>query len=342
MAAADAPQTLSEFRTAFAEGAKEVTGNSTLNTIFDRFLNTAMADFEQEHWPWQERRAVILTKTPYTTGTVAVSNGGTAVTGTSTAWATADAFGQNNARDLDKITIGSVRDVYVISGTPTALALTLASRFTGSNVSAGTYAVFQDEYSLEADFDGFVDAPRFFDEARTITLIGPQEIYRKFARNATRRKPAFAGLIQLGPGATVAGRPRVLLAPAPDAAYTIPYRYWSRNRAVSTTGTQAQNLTATGDEPIMPVKYRSGIVWRALELWFATRQKNPGLAADFKGRYIEVLARARQDTGKGQDRMRLVPAIAGYASRARFPYSRGGRGSDGGTEWDQLLDRTGD
>lgn len=340
MAAADAPQTLSELRTAFLESLKEVTGNSTVNTIADRFLNQALADFELEHWPWQERRAVLLTKAPYTTGTVAVTQGGTAVTGASTAWATADAFGQNNARDLDKITIGSHRDVYVISGTPTATAITLASRYTGTTVTAGTYAVYQDEYALESDFDGFIDT-RFFDESRTITLFGPQELYRRYARNATRRKPQFAGLIQLGPGSTVASRPRALLVPAPDAVYTIPYRYWSRNRAVSTAGTQAINLSATTDEPIMPVKYRSGIVWRGLELWFSTRQKNPGLAGDFKGRYVEVLARARQDTGKGQDRMRLTAAVAGYVAGARYPYTGRGRYGDGGSEFDQLLDRAG-
>ena len=340
MAATDSPATLTELRTDLAEKLKEITGNATVNTLLDRFLNQALGDFELETWPWRERRAVLLTKSPYTTGTVTVSQGATAVTGASTAWATNDAFGQANARDLDKITIGSHRDVYVISGTPTAAAITLASRFTGTAVSAGTYAVFQDEYALESDFDNFIDT-RFFDRDRTITLLGPHEIYRKFARNATRRRPRFAGLIQLGPGATVAGRPRVLLAPAPDAVYTIPYRYWSRNRAVSTTGTQAQNLSATTDEPIMPAKYRSGIVWRALELWFDTRQKNPTQAERFKGKYVEVLSRARQDTGKGQDRMRLAAAVSGYVSRARAPYRPGAGRGDGGVEFDQLLDRAG-
>lgn len=340
MAASDAPATLTEMATAFLEALKEVTGNSTVNTIAYRYLNDALRDFELEKWPWQERRAVLLTKAPYTTGTVSVSQGGTSVTGTDTAWATADSFGQNNARDLDKITIGSHRDVYVISGTPGATSITLASRFTGSTVTDGTYAVFQDEYAMESDFDGFIDV-KFFDRDRTIHLTGDQELNRRFARNANRRRPQFAALIELGPGSTAALRARVRLAPAPDAVYSIPYRYWSKNRAVSTAGAQAENMSATTDEPIMPKKYRSGVVWRALELWFSTRQKNPALAADFKGRYIEVLTRARQDTGKGRERMRLAPAVASYASRARAPYGRHGGRGDGGADFDQMLDRVG-
>ena len=56
---------------------------------------------------------------------------------------------------------------------------------------------------------------------------------------------------------------------------------------------------------------------------------------------VRVL-RARQDTGKAQDRMRLAPQTAGYWSRAKYPYfPRAGVRGDGGTSFDELLDRAG-
>src|SRR5204863_5226443 len=117
-----------------------------------------------------------------------------------------------------------------------------------------------------ADFDAPVDL-RFFDEDRTIEWMGAQEFYLRYPVNSRRTTPRSACLIELGPSGTTALRRRIVLGPAPDATYLIPYRYHTTNLAVSSTGAAQRFLSAPTDEPIVPHPYRQGLVFKALEMW---------------------------------------------------------------------------
>ena len=342
MAAGDAPATLAELRTDFLESVKEATGVTALNTVVTRFLNKALQDMHQERQPWQERPATIRTIPPYTTGTVTVAittlTTRRTVTGSSTVWTTTNSFGDANAAALRKMTLGTEPVVHLISSVDSATQITLDSStpFAGdSALSAAGYVVFQDEYALESDFDDVIDV-RFFDEDRKIELIGPQESYRRYSRNSVRGAPKVATLIERGPSGGVSLRPRVLFGPAPDQTYIIPYRYWTRNLAVSSTGVGAVNLSADADQPIVPLKFRQGLVWKAIALWAATRQKNAMLAEQFEGKYAALMLRARADRGPTQDRPRLIPATATAMASARRPYAPRTRRLVTGTRWDML------
>ena len=331
-------------RTDFLESVKETTGVSAVNTIVDRTLNKALQDMHQERWPWQERRATIRTIPPYTTGTVAVAitslTTRRTVTGTSTAWATANSFGDTNAAAARKMTLGAEPNVHLIATVDSATQITLetATPYSGDAALSGSgYAIYQDEYALEADFDDVLDA-RFFDEDRKISLIGAQELYRLYSRNHNRASPKVATIIELGPSGSVSLRKRVLFGPAADQTYLIPYRYWTTNLAVSSTGTGAANLTAAADQPIVPLKFRQAIVWKALEIWFSTRQKDATLAQDFGGRYTTLMLRARMDRGPTQDRPRLIPATATAHLAARRPYAPRTRRLVTGSRWDQMAE----
>jgi hypothetical protein len=161
-------------------------------------------------------------------------------------------------------------------------------------------------------------------------LIGAQEFYAASARTTIRGRPRVATLIELGPLGSTALRRRVVFSPAPDGTYLIPFRYLTTLLAVSATGTGQANLIATTDEPIVPLRYRGAIVYKALELWFGTRQKSAELAAHFQAEYSSLLLRARQKSGPADDRPRIIPAVAGPV--------RGwsGRRYDGGIAWDEL------
>lgn len=340
MAATDNPTTLSELRTHFLEALKEVTGNSAVNTIADRYLNLGLHAMHQERWPWSERRDVILTHPGYSTGTVAIALAArTTVTGTSTLWNTAvTGMGFNNARVGGKMTFAGGTDSYVVSAVGGDTAITLATRFIGTAaLTTATYQYYEDEYALVADFDDVVDM-RFFNEDRTIELVGPQEFYRAYPRNTVRKAPRWATLIELGPSGSVDLRRRVLFAPAPDVTYTIPYRYYTTSLAVSTTGTLARNLSAAGDEPIVPHRYRMGIVWKGLELWFIDR-KDDERTDKYAGKYAGVMASAyaRRDN-QVDDRPILKPRIAPYVAASRYPESgrRSGSTRFGGIAWDEL------
>src|SRR3990167_2605112 len=111
MSATDAPASLSELRTAFLNALKETTGNSAINTVVDRYLNMGLQDMHQERWWWAERRSTIRTIPPYTTGTIAVAvtdlTTRRTVTGTDTAWSTANSFGDANAVAAYKMALGT-------------------------------------------------------------------------------------------------------------------------------------------------------------------------------------------------------------------------------------------
>lgn len=342
MAAGDAPATLSELRTAFLEAAKEVTGVTAINTIVNRYLNTALTDIHLERWYWAERRATIRIFDPYTTGTVdvAITNLTTrrTVTGTSTLWSTTNSFGDANAQVGMKMTLGATGVVHLVSTVDSATQITLESSTPYMGDAAlddSGYALYQDEYALPSDFDDVCDV-RFFDEDRKIQLIGPKDFYLRYARNSVRQAPRVATLIELGPSGSVSLRRRVVFGPAPDKQYIIPYRYYTTNLAVSSTGTGAANLSADTDEPIIPLRWRQGLVYKALNLWYLSRQKNAELATFWNGEYATLMLRARAAHGPADDRPIIRPRVAGYFEQARHPWSAPSRRLTTGSRWDSL------
>jgi len=343
LSATDAPSTLSELRTAFLDHLKEATGVTAINTVVDRTLNIALHDMHQERWWWSERRSTIRTYPPYSTGSVdvAVTDLTTrrTLTGTSTAWNTNNSFGDKNAIAAGaKVELAGSEIVHLIStiGSDTSITLDTTTPYLGASaLDDASYTIYQDEYALASDFRAPVDL-RFFDDDRTIRLIGAQEFYRLYARNTYRNTPKHATLIELGPSGSAALRRRVLFGPAPAASYVIPYRYTTTSLAVSSAGAAQTSMSATSDEPIVPAPFRMGIVWKALALWFASRQKNAALSTQFDGYYTTLMVRARQDTTSTDDRPRLMPGVAHYRAHARRPWlGRGGR-YDGGTAFDRL------
>ena len=335
MASTDAPQTLTELRTDLLNRIRAATGVTATNTIADRYLNIGLHDLHlHKQWWWSERRSQIITKAPYSTGTVTVDQGATAVTGASSpAWTTANDFGINNVAVGDKITLGSHGDVYVVDAVGSATTLTLASRYTGSDLSAGAYTAFQDEYALASDFADPIDV-RIFSEEREIYLIGPKAFYKDFARNSVRGVPKRAAFITLAPSGSVAVRRRVLFGPAPDQAYTIPYRYTTTNLAVSAAGVGQANLSATTDEPIVPLRYRIAIVLNALYHWMRDR-KDDARSQEVKAEYEGYVLRISQDvTPVTEDRLRFVPNVPTIGvSRRR----RSSRRYSIDTRFDQML-----
>jgi hypothetical protein len=105
---------------------------------------------------------------------------------------------------------------------------------------------------------------------------------------------------------------------------------------VSSAGVTAANLSADADQPIVPMAYRMGLVYKGIELWFASRQKNQALSADFAARYTTLMLRARQRTDEGRDKPQLRPMMGPYWAAARRPWRGGGRRYDGTEAFDQL------
>ena len=333
MAAGTQVTTLSDFRTELLNATREQTGLSALNTIADRYINISLADMHHNHvYPWAVREAVLITQPSYSTGTVTITKGATALTGASTAWTTNNSFGVANARTTGKIVIGSNTDVYEITTVGGATSITLASRFTGADVSAGSYTYFEDDYALASDFFRPVDW-RSFSTDRRIGIVQQREFYARFARNSTTGKPTCATLVDKPFSGSTARVQRVRFAPAPDDAYSIPYRYITTSLASSSTGTAQTELTADTDEPIIPLRYRHLLLTNALYHWFLYR-KNDTRAAEVRAEYDRLKAKLDADTGLTESRARIEFRTPNFNNRRR--YRTGGYAT--GTWFDELKD----
>lgn len=111
--------------------------------VLDQAIQARYATILDAH-PWKalDKQAVIQTVGVYATGTVAVTNGSAAVTGTTTSWTQ----GQNGM----SIRIGSDSQFYTftyVSGT----SATLDRPYEGTTNAAATYYLFQSIYPLPAD-----------------------------------------------------------------------------------------------------------------------------------------------------------------------------------------------
>ena len=84
----------------------DTTSAGASETIAKRYLNIALHDIHiQQNWPWAERTAIIITRPPYTTGTVSIaSTSRTTLEGNNTLWNTAvSGMGFNNMNAGGKI-----------------------------------------------------------------------------------------------------------------------------------------------------------------------------------------------------------------------------------------------
>lgn len=124
--------------------------DSTSQTNVDRWLNYVQQDLVSR-WPWtfMRGRETIVTVADKTAGTVSVTSGSTALTGVSTAFATADtgSFIQlKGANDWYKVTFVS------------STALTLATAYQPTaNLTSGTYTLRKMFYSLSSSADKILD-----------------------------------------------------------------------------------------------------------------------------------------------------------------------------------------
>lgn len=317
---------------------REATGVTATQTIAKRFINTALHDMHigfAEKVPWAERRGILITQAPYTTGTVTISKGSTSLTGSSTAWNTNNSFGVANMRAGGKIVINGTLEVYEISAVGSDTGATLASRYVGADVTDGTYTYFEDEYALASDFLRPVDT-RSFDDNRSIDILSRTDFRRRFARNAVTGS-LIACCFQDAPfnGNTTPVR-KIRFARPPDQAYSVPYSYITSNLAVTSAGVAQAQLSADADEPIVPLRFRPAIVYHALYHWYRDR-KDDTRSQEAKAEYTDLMLRMGADQEVGAPRPRLQPRTGGYRARARRPWGGAGtRRYDVGGSFDRM------
>ena len=275
--------------------------------------------------PWAERDGIIRTHPRYNTGTIASIIGSKTLTGSSTAWNTANDFSENNVRaNKGKMTIGGSVEVYDVTAVDNDTSCTLSPVAIETIASGSSYDYFEDEYPLESDFSNLVGDQVNFDTGREIRNIDSNLFRALYPRNRIPGKPKAATLIALGPSNGVSTNYRVRFAPPPDATYLIRYFYFTTHLAVTAQGETLTDLINDTDQPIVPLKYRHVILWHAAYLWYLTKKNDPRWQA-MKGEYTDLMLRIQQEIGPADRRARLQPVVSGYKQHASHPYSSRGR-----------------
>lgn len=338
MAATTQLTTFVDLYTDLQNRVREQTGVTAVENQAKRYINIALHDMHIGNWEkfyWAERTATLRTQPEYTTGTVAITLGASALVGTSTAWATNNDFSVNNARVTGKLTIGGSQEVYTISAVGSDTSITLNEPFIDATVTAASYKYFEDEYALHADFLRPVDLRSFADNDH-IEIVSRTDFRRMYPRNSTTGKPKVAMLVDRSfSGGTTPVR-HVRFWRPPDEAYLIPYSFVTNKLAVSTAGAEQTQLSADADEPIVPLQYRHVIVFHALYHWYRDKKDDDRRDAA-KAEYTDLMLRIMGDSEVGSVRPRLQPVVGPYVSRARRPYKgRGGRRHTLGTSFDEL------
>lgn len=327
----------SDLYTDLQNRVREQTGVTATENQAKRYINIGLMDMHignGERFPWAERSAKIVTQNDYSTGTVSISQGSTTLTGSSTAWNTANAFSVNNTRAGGKLVLNSGTEVYQVSSVDSDTQITLDSAFTQSDLSGDSYLYFEDEYALAADFLRPLDM-RFFDQNQTIELIGRTEFRRRYVRNHTVGKPIAATIVDRDFSSNTTPVRKVMFHKPPDDFYTIPYSYVTSYLAVTSGGSEQTQLSSDTDEPIVPLQYRHAIVFHALYHWYRDK-KDDTRGREVKDEYTDLMLRIMNDHEIGHSRPQVRPRLGSYARAAKRPYS--GRNSKyvAGTRFDEF------
>lgn len=332
MSATGQVQDFSDLYTDLMNRMRDLVTDTNLLVIAKRLINTALHDIIiSDEYEWGKRFATLVTQPQYTTGTVAVSRGSTAVTGTDTLWATNNDMGINNAIVGGKMKLGG--EVYEVATVTDNTNIVLASKFTRTTLAAGSsYSYFQDEYDPATDFDSIVSSYKMIGDIE-IPIIHNDKFSRMFVRNDVVGQPQVATVIDREFGSDTSRIQKIVLAPSPNDFYTLRYKYSTKFLATSSSGVEQTQLSTDTDEPIIPLKYRHVIVLHALKMGFLTR-KDDQRSQQLSGEYNDLITRMKVDTGAADPQPRLViqrPSST-YWGRGR----RKSRRFSTGTEFEDL------
>ena len=327
MSATSQVQDFNDLYTDLQQRVRVTTGVTATEQQAKRYVNIALQDIHvgtDYVFPWTERRAFITTHAPYSTGTLSVAAGSTTLTGSGTLWNTANAYGQNNLRPGAKITISGGTDIYRIATVVSDTSATLETRYVATaDASAATYVSFDDEYALATDFARPIDFQMFSPEWN-IAILNRQELRRTIHWSNQSGRPRVASILDLARSGTTAAVRKVRLYPYPNQTYVIPYGYVSANLAVTSAGAEQVSLSATTDEPLMPLRYRHVIVLHALANWYRDK-KDDARSQEVKAEYVELMQRMVADHDIGtHNRVRIQPISGLYHGSAMRPYTKRG------------------
>jgi hypothetical protein len=316
--------TFSDLYTGLMNAVRTDTSTTATSDQAKRYINVALQDMHlgfDYKFPWAERTAKLITQAQYTTGTITATKGSTTITGSSTLWNTNNDFTVKNMRAGGKIVINGGFEVYEIASVGSDTAAVLTSKWTQDTVSAGSYVYFEDEYALASDFLRPIDQTKFGDGGMEIELIGRTEFRRRYPKSNITGRIEVATIVDKPPSGNTTPIRKVWFWKPPSTAQTIPYSYITSNLATSTLGVAQAELSASTDEPIIPLRYRHGLLLHALMNWYRDK-KDDTRSQEVNSAYSDFMLRLSADFEIGAPRPQFRPRTTEYRRRASMPYRR--------------------
>ena len=222
--------------------------DSDVATLIKRWINQTYQDVSgRDDWPWLRKHALLQTVTEITTGTVSINSADTTATFSSAPTvSTAGYFIQFAGTD----------DWYEVTAhTASATTATITPSYGPStNASAVTYTLRKVYYSLGSTVDRILGIR----QSRTPAKLKGIDV-RTF--DTFLPDPAATGnpTIFYDFGLDSSGNHRVVFYPTPSAVINMTIRHME----------EITELSANGDTPNIPPKFRYSLVWGSLHKGFA-------------------------------------------------------------------------
>lgn len=341
MTATEAPRTFIDLFTDLTNRIREQTGQTETQNQAKRYINLALQDVHinfDYKVPWAERHATLRTRPIFTTGTMNVTQGSTAVVGTGTTWNTNDVFGVANVRTGGKVKVSGREEIYEVATVTDDTNLTFTEPFIGTTDTTAEYTYFEDEFALADDFFRLVDS-QTFDLDASIEIVSRTDFRRRYPRNSLTGTPTIAMIIQKTFSSDTSPVRRIRFRRAPDITYLLPYAYITENLAVTAAGDEQEMLIADTDEPIVPLRYRHALTFFALAEWYRDKKDDVQRYDAAFQRFTDIMLRLSVDQEIGSPRPRLRNDIRAFIARARSPYRRTSGRTSSGSAFDELRDR---
>lgn len=208
--------------------------NKYKRRVNDAYVRDIPSRFE---WDWLHKTGQITLQASYNTGTVSVTQGSNAITGTDTVW-TSDMTGM-------KFTVPSTNEIYTFTCLSTVTG-TLDKNYIGDDDSAANYLIFQDTYALASDYNKPTNEPGFFydySQGRPGLDWKNDEWFMKHYTTVTAQFPLNW---REYPDKTSVGLYQVQIMPPVDTSRFVSYEYIKALAEMQEVlGTAAANCTAT-------------------------------------------------------------------------------------------------
>lgn len=256
--------------------------------------------YSREKWLFLLTDAKIVTWAPYSTGTVSVTAGSTAVTLSGGTW--------DATWTLRRVVIGAQQEPYNITFTNGTTGV-LDSNWPHDTASGLTYTVYQDLYFLPTNCNWGKDS-FWWDASRTsqVYIVGTSDMkHRKAAVAGQTGTPTAISRAQLyRPVATVEPMSVVELGPyAPDSVTVISGFYFARPAMPA----------SDADFPIWPEEF-DDLIWRNAEIeWSNNPRHRIGLDAGHVNRFWARFFECTKRNSGGAEVERRISTFMGAGAR---------------------------